>query len=63
MQPVQAEVLSSGQLFEPETFDVVLCHMLIEFVADPPRLIEPLVRVLRPDGTLSLTFSNRFHTP
>jgi S-adenosylmethionine-dependent methyltransferase len=49
--------------FAAAQFDAVLCHSLIEFVTDPSGLIEKLARVLRPGGTLSVVFGNRYHTP
>ncbi len=49
--------------FSVAKFDAVLCHSLIEFVADPTGLIEKLARVLRQGGTLSVVFGNRYHAP
>ena len=40
-------------------FDLVLCHALIEWLAEPDMLITRLKQWIRPDGYLSLTFYNR----
>ena len=39
-------------------FDVVLCHAVLEWVADPATLLALLCRSLKPGGYLSLTFYN-----
>src|SRR5438132_11065756 len=40
-------------------FDVITCHGVLEWLAEPRAALEQLVRCLRPDGRLSLMFSNR----
>lgn len=50
-------------LFDRESFDLVLCHSLLEFVEDPQELLGNLMRVLRADGLLSVVFGNRNHFP
>ena len=42
----------------PGRFDLVLCHAVLEWVADPRALLEALLAVLRPGGLLSLSFYN-----
>jgi S-adenosylmethionine-dependent methyltransferase len=57
---------SAGQipaLFEPESFDCVLCHSLLEFVSDPSQLLGDMMRVLRAGGLLSVVVGNRCHFP
>jgi S-adenosylmethionine-dependent methyltransferase len=39
-------------------FDVVLCHAVMEWVANPPELLACLNQYLKPEGFLSLTFYN-----
>lgn len=39
-------------------FDLIVCHAVLEWVADQPGLIAALARCLRPDGRLSLMFYN-----
>lgn len=50
-------------LFGAESFDLVLCHSLLEFVDDPLELLGQLRRVLREDGLLSVVVGNRYHPP
>jgi len=52
-----------SQRFDAGSFDLVLCHSLLEFLDDPPALMAHLVRALRPGGHLSLVVGNRFHLP
>ena len=41
--------------FKDDTFDAVTCIEALEFVPDPHRVLEGLVRVLRPGGVLLVT--------
>ncbi|HEV2125908.1 MAG TPA: methyltransferase domain-containing protein [Chloroflexota bacterium] len=41
------------------TFDVITCHAVVEWLADPREAIASLARLLKPDGVLSLMFHNR----
>jgi len=43
-----------------DEFDLVICHETIEYVDDPLRAFNVITRVLRPRGTLSLVFLNRY---
>jgi SAM-dependent methyltransferase len=49
------------ELFNPQSFDLVLCHSLLEFVEDPSELLTHLMRILRVDGLLSVVVGNRSH--
>jgi len=40
------------------SYDVILCHALLEWVTEPWQLLEGLLRHLRPGGHLSLIFYN-----
>lgn len=40
------------------SYDMVLCHAVLEWVHDPVGLIEHLVRLVKPSGIISLTFYN-----
>ncbi len=54
-----APVEDVDRLFTPGSFDLVICHTLIEYVADPGATIWRLAGVLKPGGTFSLEFVNR----
>jgi len=42
-----------------ERFDVVACHAVLEWLADPQAALAHLARLLEPEGRLSLMFYNR----
>lgn len=42
----------------PGGADLVLCHAVLEWVADPRALLESLLLALKPGGSLSLSFYN-----
>ncbi len=44
---------------EDETFEVVVCHLVLEFVPNPKDILAQLIRVLKKGGTLSLVRHNR----
>lgn len=43
---------------EGQQFDLVLCHAVLEWVAEPQALLADLLRLVQPAGHLSLTFFN-----
>ncbi len=45
--------------FKDETFDVVVCHLVLEFVDNPKEILKELTRVLKKNGTLSVVRHNR----
>lgn len=47
------------ELFDAESFDVVVCHNLLEYVESPSATIRDIARVLRKDAILSLLVRNR----
>jgi S-adenosylmethionine-dependent methyltransferase len=47
------------ELFEPESFDMVVCHNLLEYVADPGAVVRSIAYVLRKDAVVSLLLRNR----
>ena len=51
--PYQELPLKHGQ-----TFDLVLCHALMEWLVKPDLLLSQLARFLAPDGRISLTYYN-----
>ena len=58
-----AEANQVDTLFPPHTFDVVLCHSLLEFVEDPMLILQRLTNVLRKEGLISIVVGNRHHAP
>ena len=54
-----APVEAVERLFSPASFDVVVCHTLVEYVPDPAVTIRQLVHVLKTGGLLSLEYVNR----
>jgi len=43
-----------------DEFDLIVCHETIEYVDDPLKAFNVITRVLKPRGTLSLVFMNRY---
>jgi S-adenosylmethionine-dependent methyltransferase len=58
-QFLQGAIEEATGFFEEGTFDLVLCHFLIEYLSDPRPALAALRHVLRPDGWLSLITVNR----
>jgi S-adenosylmethionine-dependent methyltransferase len=58
-----AQVSQVDTLFSPQSFDVVLCHSLLEFVQDPMPILQVLTNVLRKRGLISIVVGNRHHAP
>lgn len=55
----QGELSGLLDAVEEASFDVVLCHGVLEVVDDPAAALATLARVLRPGGTLSLLVAQR----
>ena len=53
--PQGTEYLDS---LEENTFDVVICHNVLEYVEDSDGVLKQLVRVLKPEGILSVVKHN-----
>ncbi len=51
--------LSALQHFERESFDVVVCHLVFEFVESPQTFLKELLRVLKKGGVISIVRHNR----
>jgi S-adenosylmethionine-dependent methyltransferase len=47
------------ELFDVESFDVAVCHNLLEFSENPSAIIRDIANVLRKDGVLSVLVRNR----
>jgi S-adenosylmethionine-dependent methyltransferase len=57
------DVMQLKRIFPQPQFDVVLCHNVLQFVADVPMLLSTLSAVLLPGGILSLISPNRYSMP
>ena len=49
--------------FPDRSFEVVLCNLSIEYLTNPEEVIRETARVLKPSGTLLVSFSNRWFPP
>jgi S-adenosylmethionine-dependent methyltransferase len=47
------------ELFDAESFDIVVCHNLLEFAEDPATTLRDITLLLRTDAVLSLLVRNR----
>jgi S-adenosylmethionine-dependent methyltransferase len=47
------------ELFDVESFDIVVCHNLLEYAEDPPTAVRDIAHVLRKEGVLSILVRNR----
>lgn len=45
--------------FEDSTFDMIICHNVLEYIEDKQRVLAELYRVLKPSGVLSIVKHNR----
>ena len=54
-----AETGQLRELFAAESFDVVVCHNLLEYSEDPSTTVLDMAQVLRTDGVLSILVRNR----
>ena len=51
--------IDSLSQFPDDSFDVVICHNVLEYVDDKGEILKELARVLKPEGFLSLAKHNR----
>lgn len=58
-----ANLLEVARLFAPATFDLVLCHNIIQYIDAVPAFLADLVALLRPGGRISVISINRFSIP
>lgn len=45
--------------FADETFDMIICHNVLEYVADREEIVNEFARVLKPDGKIPIVKHNR----
>jgi S-adenosylmethionine-dependent methyltransferase len=55
---VQASAQDAPELFATDSFDVVLCHNLLQYVDDRPAMLGAIMAPLRRDGLLSVLAPN-----
>jgi SAM-dependent methyltransferase len=55
---VRGDAVAAGELFPAASFDVVLCHGVLMYLADPGPLLDALARLTAPGGTVSLLVRN-----
>jgi SAM-dependent methyltransferase len=46
--------------FNDKEFDVVVCDLSIDYITNPFDVVKEIRRVLKPDGVLTFSFSNRY---
>lgn len=56
---VREDASKLQELFSAESFDLVICHNLLEYVAAPEAVVAKIVYVLRKDGMVSVLVRNR----
>lgn len=57
------DVFTIDRQFAPASFDLVLCHNLIQFIDDARHLLEILASMVKPGGMLSLVSTNQYSLP
>jgi S-adenosylmethionine-dependent methyltransferase len=62
-QFLQGTIEEAIGFFEAGSFDLILCHCLVEYLPDPSPALAALRHILRPDGWLSLITVNRRQEP
>ncbi|MEW9528004.1 methyltransferase domain-containing protein [Microbispora sp. NPDC049125] len=55
---LQGDAADLGELLEPGSADLVLCHSVLEYVEDPARALGAVRGILRPGGVVSLLAAN-----
>lgn len=59
LQCVQASIQDLPQALPPQSFDLVVCHAVLEWLANPMETLAQLLPWVAPSGWLSLAFYNR----
>jgi SAM-dependent methyltransferase len=60
---VSINLNSSALPFADKTFDLVVCHDILEHLLEPLPVLKESVRVLREDGTIVISVPNHFYWP
>jgi S-adenosylmethionine-dependent methyltransferase len=56
----QADAGAIQDLFHGQQFDLILCHLMIEFVSEPRKVLKTICNLMAPEGLLSLLEANRY---
>lgn len=56
----QADVNEIQDLFQEQRFDLIICHLMIEFVQEPQSALKNICTLLAPNGLLSVLDANRY---
>ncbi len=56
----QADVNNIQDIFQEQRFDLIICHLVIEFVLEPQRVLQNICALLAPNGLLSVLDANRY---
>ena len=56
----QADVAAIQERLAGQQFDLILCHLMIEFVPDPQKALRDICGLLAPGGFLSVLDANRY---
>ena len=59
VQFLQASIQQLPDLLPEQPFDLVVCHAVLEWLAEPLDTLGQLLHWIKPDGCLSLAFYNR----
>ena len=57
------DILDIPEYYDRDTFDIVLCHNVIQFVDDVNSRLQGLADVLKPGGFISLVSTNQYSLP
>ncbi|MGA4542080.1 class I SAM-dependent methyltransferase [Uniformispora flossi] len=60
---VEGDGSEAGRHFPPGSFDLALCHGVVDGLAEPDGMLAALARILNPGGLLSVTASNGAAAP
>lgn len=60
---LQGSLEEASDLLEKKSFDLLLCHTLLEYLPNPPSALIPLRNLMSPGGFLSLVALNRWQEP
>ncbi len=55
---LQGDAEQIADLFEPSSFDAVLCHGVLMYFQDPGPLLDGIAQIVAPDGLVSLLVRN-----